>query len=152
MFVCSVYMFCCPVYVEASATGWSLVQRSPTVCLIVCDQETPKMEAKGPSWIISASEWMNDIWSTRNLPGGTLESLETARIAGFRGGTSRIRSKIKYKLLSWFYERGVLYWYQDFGILFNSAHSNNERLWIFGTQYRCINPLKPSGYYMYQLL
>jgi hypothetical protein len=26
-------MLCCPVYVEASATGWSLVQRSPTVCV-----------------------------------------------------------------------------------------------------------------------
>jgi hypothetical protein len=30
MFVSCVYMLCCPVYVEASATGWSLVQRSPT--------------------------------------------------------------------------------------------------------------------------
>jgi hypothetical protein len=37
-----------------SATGLSLVQRSPTVCLYVCDQETPKMEVKGPSWTISA--------------------------------------------------------------------------------------------------
>jgi hypothetical protein len=37
MFVCCVFMLCCPVYVEASATGWSLVQRSPTVCLILCD-------------------------------------------------------------------------------------------------------------------
>jgi hypothetical protein len=41
------------------ATDWSLVQRSPTVCLYVCDQETPKMEAKGPSWTTSACEWMN---------------------------------------------------------------------------------------------
>jgi hypothetical protein len=40
VFVSCIYMLCCPVYVEASATGWSLVQRSPTVCLIVRDQET----------------------------------------------------------------------------------------------------------------
>jgi hypothetical protein len=40
--------------------GWSLVQRSPTMCLYVCDQETPKREAKGPSWTISACEWMNE--------------------------------------------------------------------------------------------
>jgi hypothetical protein len=40
IFVCCVYMLCCPVYVEASATGWSLVQRSPTVYLILCDKET----------------------------------------------------------------------------------------------------------------
>jgi hypothetical protein len=26
-------MLCCPVEVEAFATGWSLVQRSPPVCL-----------------------------------------------------------------------------------------------------------------------
>jgi hypothetical protein len=26
-------MLCCPVQVQASETGWSLVQRSPTVCL-----------------------------------------------------------------------------------------------------------------------
>jgi hypothetical protein len=30
-------LLCCPVQVEVSETGWSLVQRSPTVCLIVCD-------------------------------------------------------------------------------------------------------------------
>jgi hypothetical protein len=40
------------------ATVWSLVQRSPTMCLYVCDQETPKREAKGPSWTISACEWI----------------------------------------------------------------------------------------------
>jgi hypothetical protein len=34
MFVSCVHMLCCH---EVSATGWSLVQRSPTVCLIVCD-------------------------------------------------------------------------------------------------------------------
>jgi hypothetical protein len=37
----------------------SCVGRSPTVCLYVCDQETPKREAKSPSWTISACEWMN---------------------------------------------------------------------------------------------
>jgi hypothetical protein len=37
MFVSCVYMLCCPVQVEVTATGWSLVQRRPTVCLIVCD-------------------------------------------------------------------------------------------------------------------
>jgi hypothetical protein len=29
------------------------------VCLYVCDQETPKREAKGPSWTIRACELMN---------------------------------------------------------------------------------------------
>jgi hypothetical protein len=29
------------------------------VCLYVCDQETPKREAKGTSWTVSACEWMN---------------------------------------------------------------------------------------------
>jgi hypothetical protein len=33
MFVSCVSMLCCPVQVEVSETGWSLVQRSPTVCL-----------------------------------------------------------------------------------------------------------------------
>jgi hypothetical protein len=52
-------MLCCLVQVEVSVAGLSLVQRSPTVCLYVCDQETPKREAKGPSWAISACERMN---------------------------------------------------------------------------------------------
>jgi hypothetical protein len=30
------------------------------VFLYVCDQETPKREAKGPSWTISACERMNE--------------------------------------------------------------------------------------------
>jgi hypothetical protein len=30
------------------------------VCLYVCDQETPKREVKGPSWTVSACEWMNE--------------------------------------------------------------------------------------------
>jgi hypothetical protein len=37
LFVFCVCMLCCPIYVEASATGWLLVQSSPTVCLILCD-------------------------------------------------------------------------------------------------------------------
>jgi hypothetical protein len=65
MFVCCVYTLCCPVWVEVSATGWSLVQRSPTVCLCMCDQETPKMEANGPSWTISACEWMSEYFTTK---------------------------------------------------------------------------------------
>jgi hypothetical protein len=44
-FVSCVYMLCCPVQVEASATDWSLVQRSPTVCLIICVIKKPQ---KGP--------------------------------------------------------------------------------------------------------
>jgi hypothetical protein len=38
------------------------------MCLYVCDQETPKREAKGQFWTISACEWMNE-WklSTRNF-------------------------------------------------------------------------------------
>jgi hypothetical protein len=62
MFVSCVYMLCCPVQVEISATGWSLVQRSPTMCLIVCViTETPKaalcskLRTTG-KWM---SEWMN---------------------------------------------------------------------------------------------
>jgi hypothetical protein len=35
MFVSCVYMLCCPVWVEASATCWPLVQWSPIVCQIV---------------------------------------------------------------------------------------------------------------------
>jgi hypothetical protein len=35
-------MLCYPVKVEAFATGWSLVQRSPTVCLCVCDHRNPE--------------------------------------------------------------------------------------------------------------
>jgi hypothetical protein len=34
-FFCCIYKLCCPVQAEVSATGRSLVQRSPTVCLIV---------------------------------------------------------------------------------------------------------------------
>jgi hypothetical protein len=59
-------MLCCPVQVEVSATDWSLVQRSPTVCLYVCDQETQRREIKGPSWTISAREWKIIQQSTRN--------------------------------------------------------------------------------------
>jgi hypothetical protein len=43
MFVSCVYMLCCPLWVEVSATGRSLVQRSSTVCLIAyVITETPK--------------------------------------------------------------------------------------------------------------
>jgi hypothetical protein len=57
MFVSSVYMLCCPVWVEVSATGWSLVQTSPTVCLIVyVTTETPK-EALCSSWERKENEW-----------------------------------------------------------------------------------------------
>jgi hypothetical protein len=47
----------------------TLVQRSPTVCLYVCDQETPKSEAKGPSWTISASEWVNVVEIVQSFRG-----------------------------------------------------------------------------------
>jgi hypothetical protein len=44
MFVCCVYMLCCPVYVEVSGTGRSLVQRSPTVGLkYMSDYRNPEM-------------------------------------------------------------------------------------------------------------
>jgi hypothetical protein len=63
MFVSRVYMLCCPVWVQASAMGCTLVQRSPTVCLIVCViTETPKgapcfsWEPKG-KWM---NEWCSD--------------------------------------------------------------------------------------------
>jgi hypothetical protein len=39
MFVSCVSMLCCPVKVEVSETGWSLVQRSPTVCLYTIVQK-----------------------------------------------------------------------------------------------------------------
>jgi hypothetical protein len=31
----------------------------PPVCM--CEQETPKREAKGPSWTISTCKWMNSM-------------------------------------------------------------------------------------------
>jgi hypothetical protein len=46
----------CAVYLYSITINYTLVQRSPTVCLYVCDQETLKREAKGSPWTISASE------------------------------------------------------------------------------------------------
>jgi hypothetical protein len=40
------------------------------VCLYVCDQETPKREAKGPSWTISACEKKKVFWLV-NVLGAT---------------------------------------------------------------------------------
>jgi hypothetical protein len=69
MFVCCVYVLCCSVQVEDSATGWSLVQRSPTVCLYVC---VIKKHWKGGQRSIldykrlRMNEWMNEHhWKTR---------------------------------------------------------------------------------------
>jgi hypothetical protein len=39
---------CCIVYVAASATSWSLVQRSPTGCVSVCDLATSTMRRPRP--------------------------------------------------------------------------------------------------------
>jgi hypothetical protein len=38
---------------------YTFVQKSTALCLYVCDQETPKREAKGPPWTINACKWMN---------------------------------------------------------------------------------------------
>jgi hypothetical protein len=63
------WMFVSCLYVVLSCVGTGLceglitVQKSPTVCLYVCDQETPKREAKSLSWTISAYEWMNLLWN-----------------------------------------------------------------------------------------
>jgi hypothetical protein len=42
------------------ATGWSLVQRSPTLCLCMCDHRNTE---RGPSssWELQESEWINEI-------------------------------------------------------------------------------------------
>jgi hypothetical protein len=40
VFVSCVSMLCCPVQVEVSETGCSLVQKSPTVCLNTIMQKT----------------------------------------------------------------------------------------------------------------
>jgi hypothetical protein len=47
-------MLCCPVLVETSATGWSLVQRSPTVCLYVCVIKKPQYRG-GQGWSLGCS-------------------------------------------------------------------------------------------------
>jgi hypothetical protein len=64
MFVSCVYMLCCPVYVEASATGWSLIQRSTTMCLVCVITEGPRKgpcvpvgnERKTNKWMISMKQ------------------------------------------------------------------------------------------------
>jgi hypothetical protein len=54
MFVCCVYMLCCPVKLEVSATGWSLVQKSPTLCLYVWLRNAEK---GGQRSILDYSAW-----------------------------------------------------------------------------------------------
>jgi hypothetical protein len=59
IFISCVYMLCSPMYVEASATGWLFVQRSPTVCLTLCVMtETPKGDLRS-SWE-PTGKWMNE--------------------------------------------------------------------------------------------
>jgi hypothetical protein len=64
-------MLCCPVKVEASATGLSLVQRSPTVCLVVCDFETSIRKRTrlivGCSVIGEISSEVGNVWLWLNL-------------------------------------------------------------------------------------
>jgi hypothetical protein len=45
----------CAMYVVASATSRSLIQRSPTgyVCLSVCDLETSQSGGLGPIWAVA---------------------------------------------------------------------------------------------------
>jgi hypothetical protein len=62
------------LYVVLSCVGRGLCdglithpEESYRVCLYTCDQETPKREAKSPSWTISACEWTNAwmiVWHT----------------------------------------------------------------------------------------
>jgi hypothetical protein len=56
-------MFVCCLYVVLSCVGRGLCdglithpEESYCVSVYVCDQKTPKREAKGPSWTISACE------------------------------------------------------------------------------------------------
>jgi len=57
---CSVLCLWFVLKVAASATGWSLVQRSPTgcvcVCLIVSDLETLKRSYLGTIWAVVPQE------------------------------------------------------------------------------------------------
>jgi hypothetical protein len=51
-------MLCCPVSVEVSAAGWSLVQRSPTVCLYVWSGNPEK---GGQRFVLDYKRlWMNE--------------------------------------------------------------------------------------------
>jgi len=63
MFVSCVYTFCCSVQIEASVTGWSLVQESPTVCLNICViTETPK-GALCSSWELEKNDELMMSWN-----------------------------------------------------------------------------------------
>jgi hypothetical protein len=63
MFVSCVSMLCCPVQVEVSATGRSLVQRSPTVCL-----NTIMQKARGNHCIKKMLTDIRSISSSCELP------------------------------------------------------------------------------------
>jgi hypothetical protein len=59
MFVCCVYMLCCPVQVEVSETGWSLVQRSPAIYLTLCVIKKPQRRPRSDLGC-RATGWMDE--------------------------------------------------------------------------------------------
>jgi hypothetical protein len=61
MFVSSVYVLCCPVYVEAFETGWSLVQRSPTACLNTKIKKPQRRGGQRPIWSVAP-------WNGNRMP------------------------------------------------------------------------------------
>jgi hypothetical protein len=57
MFVCCVYMLCLSCIGRGLCDGLiTRPEESYRVSVCVYDQETPKKETRGPSWIISACE------------------------------------------------------------------------------------------------
>jgi hypothetical protein len=56
MFVCCVYVLSC---VGRGLCDGLITRPEESYRVSVCDQETPKRETKGPSWTISACEWMD---------------------------------------------------------------------------------------------
>jgi len=63
MFVCC--ECCCQI--EVSATSWSLVQRSPTDCGVLCDQETSRKRRPWSALGRSATEKKGTMYYSRFL-------------------------------------------------------------------------------------
>jgi hypothetical protein len=48
------WVLCVCCHVEVSATGWSLVKRNPTDCVLVCDHETSRMRRPKRARVVNA--------------------------------------------------------------------------------------------------
>jgi len=72
-------VFLCVLLIAASVTSWSLVQKSPTVCvcLIVCDLETSKSGDLGSSWVVA-----HKIVRIFGLPLRSRRELRSSQIVG----------------------------------------------------------------------